>query len=107
MKIDFENISEETLNNFKGGNGLLITRNYIDNNNKIMMSKLQPGASSGYHLHEGNNEIVYIIEGRARFIYDDKEELLNAGEVHYCPNGHSHSMHNDTDDVLKYLAIVI
>ena len=106
MEIDFNKIKEEKIINFKGGEGELSTRNFIDQDNKIMMSRLAPGASSGYHKHEGNCEIVYIVEGEATFIYDEKEEVVKAGEVHYCPNGHSHSMINKTTKDLVYFAIV-
>lgn len=106
MVIDFNNIAEESLMNFRGGEGILLTRNYVDADNKIMFSKLTSGASSGYHAHEGNCEIVCILKGTARFTFDGKDEICHAGQVHYCPNGHSHSMHNDTDEPIEYLAIV-
>ena len=106
MVIDFNNIKEEQIMNFKGGEGELDTRNFIDSDNKIMMSRLKPGASSGYHKHEGNCEVVYIVEGEATFSYDDKEEVVKAGQVHYCPDGHSHSMINKTDKDLVYFALV-
>ncbi len=106
MLIDFCKIKEEKIQNFKGGEGELDTRNFIDNDNKIMMSRLKPGASSGLHKHEGNCEIVYVVEGEATFIYDDKKEVVKAGQVHYCPDGHTHSMKNNTDKDLVYFAIV-
>ncbi len=106
MVIDYSRITEEKIMNFKGGEGELLTRNFIDSDNKIMMSTLKPGASSGYHKHEGNCEIVYIVEGEATFIYDDNEEVVKAGGVHYCPEGHSHSMINRTTNDLVYFAIV-
>ncbi len=106
MIIDFENIKEEAVMNFKGGNGELDTRNFVDPNNKIMMSRLKPGASSGYHKHEQNSEIVYIISGTGHFVYDNTEEKISAGSVHYCPMGHSHAMFNDGNDDLVYFAIV-
>ena len=61
MVIDFDKIAEESIMNFKGGHGELLTRNYVDGKCKIMMSCLRPGASSGLHMHEGNCEIVYVI----------------------------------------------
>ena len=106
MIIDFNGIEEEALMNFKGGEGELDTRNYVDGKNKIMMSRLKPGASSGYHAHVGNSEIVYIISGTGHFIYDGASEPFSAGSVHYCPMGHSHSMHNDGTADVVYFAIV-
>lgn len=106
MIIDFGEISEICVMNFKGGNGELLTRNYEDDKCKIMMSCLKPGASSGLHTHECNCEIVYVISGTATFHYDGKTETAEAGQVHYCPEGHSHYMENNTDEDLHYLAIV-
>lgn len=106
MVIDYNEIPEEKILKFKGGEGVLTTRNFVDADNKIMLSSLEPGASSGYHKHEGNCEIVYILDGEATFLYDDGEEVVRAGQVHYCPEGHGHSMVNRTDRDLKYFAVV-
>lgn len=53
MKIDFEKIAEEHLQGFKGGDGKLDTRNYVDDKARIMYSTLRPGANSGKHKHDG------------------------------------------------------
>ena len=68
MVIDFDKIAEESIMNFKGGHGELLTRNY--------------------------------------FNYDGNVETVTAGQVHYCPEGHSHFMENNSDVDLRYLAIV-
>lgn len=106
MIIKFDEMKEEALMKFKGGEGELCTRNHVDADNKIMMSRLRPGASSGYHAHEKNSEIVYILSGKGHFRYDDATETVKAGDVHYCPMGHSHGMFNDGEDDLVYFAIV-
>ena len=61
MIIDFEKIAEIHQEGFKGGKGLLDTRNYVDEKVKIMYSTLRPGASSGLHTHEGNCEVIFLI----------------------------------------------
>ena len=106
MIIDFNNIKEQALQNFKGGNGELDTRNYVDDKCKIMLSHHKPGANSGYHKHEGNCEIVYIISGQGYFNYDGNTERVKAGDTHYCPINHSHAMYNDGTEDLVYLSIV-
>ncbi len=106
MIIDFNKIAEEEIIGFKGGEGLLLTRNYVDNKCKIMRSVLKPGASSGLHKHEANCEIVYILSGVATFNYDGQTETVATGGVHYCPEGHSHFMVNNQKEDLVYLAIV-
>ena len=106
MIINYKEMEQQRITGFKGGNGDVLTQNFVDENNKIMMSRLQPGANSGYHKHEGNSEIVYIISGTGPFDYDGVREDVQAGSVHYCPMNHSHAMYNDGDDELVYFAIV-
>ncbi len=106
MIIDFDQIKEAHIQNFKGGEGELDTRNYVDRKVKIMYSTLRPGASTGLHTHEGNCEIIFIISGIATFHYDGKVEVAREGQVHYCPLGHSHYIENKTDHDLVYYAIV-
>ena len=68
MIIDFKDIKEVKINGFKGGQGELDTRNFVDEKIKIMKSILKPGASSGLHTHEGNCEVMYILKVRLRFV---------------------------------------
>ena len=106
MIIDFNNIELQAIDRFKDGNGRLLTRNYVDEKNKIMMSRLQPGANIGYHKHEANSETMYFISGRGYVDYEGTKEKVAAGVVHHCPMGHSHALYNDGDEELVYFAIV-
>ncbi len=106
MIIKYNEIEEQRIQGFKGGNGELVTRNYVDENNKIMMSHLKPGANIGYHSHDLNSEIIYILSGEGYFKYDDTTERVKAGDVHYCPKGHAHAFYNDGTEDLAYFAIV-
>ena len=106
MVIDFNDIEELAIDGFKGGRGRLYSRNYADEKCKIMLSTLTPGASSGSHVHERNCEVIYVLEGTLTFHYDGRVEEAHAGEVHYCPRGHSHYMENLTEHDVKYFAVV-
>ena len=106
MIIDFDNIPEAHLMGFKGGSGPLDTRNYADDKVKIMYSTLRPGATTGEHVHEGNCEVMYIIKGEITFVCDGTEETVHAGDVHYCPCGHTHSAENRTAEDAEFFAIV-
>ena len=64
MIIDYSKIEEQLIEGFKGGNGQLATRNYVDAKNKVMMSRLKPGANIGYHSHDANSEIIRIPSGK-------------------------------------------
>ena len=61
---------------------------------------LEPGASIGLHTHQGNSEIIYILSGTGKVLYDGAYETLVPGACHYCPEGHEHSLINDGKDEL-------
>lgn len=106
MKIDFEKIAEEHIEGFKGGEGRLDTRNYVDDRARIMYSTLRPGAKSGKHPHTGSFEVMYVVSGELTVHYDDSEEIIKMGQVHYCPDGHQHWFENKTDHDVIYFAVV-
>ena len=107
MVIDFNKIEEVANPQFKGGEGDTMFRTYNDGQNKIMRGRLDVGCSIGYHRHEANSEIIFILSGEARCLYDDGEERLVPGQCHYCPVGHSNSLINTSDtEPLVFFAIV-
>lgn len=106
MILDFNKI-EETINpNFKGGEKEMAVRAYGDEKNRIMVNRLIPGASVGMHTHEKNSEIIYLMEGCGKVIYDGEEMRIEEGQVHYCPKGHTHSLINDSEKDLVFLAVL-
>ena len=106
MKIGFDQMEEKVMKEFRGGQGELRTRMYTDDHNKIMRACLPAGSSVGLHTHEGDSEIIYILSGRGKVLYDGEYVPLSAGDCHYCPSGHSHSLINDSDGELHFFAVV-
>lgn len=106
MKIDFDNIVEQAIPAFKGGKKQFNVKMFDDGLNKIMKGRLVPGASIGMHTHEGTSEIICITKGTGHVIYDGETVALAAGDVHYCPMGHTHSLVNDSCADLEFFAIV-
>ena len=66
-----------------------------------------PGDSIGIHTHTGEAELYYILEGSALVCDNGRMEQLHAGDVHYCPDGGSHSVENNADVPMRMLAIVL
>ncbi len=106
MIIDFRNIEEKVIENFRGSEKSLRLRAYADEDNKIMMGRLEPGASVGLHTHEGNSEIVYVLSGSGKAVYKDETMKLEAGMCHYCPKGCGHMVINDGDEDMVFFAVV-
>ncbi len=107
MILDFNNIPLKTIANFNGGEKEFRANMFIDEaGNKIFLGKLIPGASIGLHTHETSSEIMYILEGKGKVLYNGEELRVEAGLAHYCPKGHSHSLINDSDKDLIFFAVV-
>ena len=106
MILDFKQIEETVMPNFKGGEKEMAAKMYADEKTRIMLNRLVPGATVGLHTHEGSSEIIYILEGNGKVLYDGEEMRIEKGQVHYCSEGHEHSLINDTDADLVFFAVV-
>jgi quercetin dioxygenase-like cupin family protein len=66
MIIDFAKMEDTVLHNFYGGELDTVAKMYLDENHRIMFDTLDPGASIGFHKHENSDEVIYVLEGRAK-----------------------------------------
>jgi len=70
-------------------------------------AKLLPGEEVGFHIHEGESEIYYVLSGKA--IYDDNGEKveIGAGDVTFTPSGTGHGIANIGKETLEFMALVV
>ena len=106
MKMMFDQMPDTVLEKFNGGEGRLSAKMFNDGKCKILYGLLEPGCSIGMHTHKTSSEIIYILSGTGKMLIDDGEEILTAGDCHYCPQGHSHSFINNSDADLVFLGVV-
>ena len=68
---------------------------------------LNPGCSIGYHVHETDAELFYILKGTAE--YNDAGVIctVTAGDVTICPAGTGHGIANKTDEVVELVAVIV
>ena len=72
---------------------------------QLVKANQAPEAGTGWHRHEANFHIVIMLKGWARFMYEDKETLVKAGDcVHQRP-GIVHFLFDYSPD-MEYLEIV-
>ena len=71
------------------------------------MLTLVPDASIGYHVHEGETELSYFLEGNGRFQDDDQVFDISAGDSTATFSGHGHGMENTGDTNLVLLACIV
>lgn len=106
MTLDLNSMKEEEFPNFKGGEKSFYAKMFFDGKNRIMKGRLVPGSSIGLHTHETSSEILIVLSGKGKMLFDDGEEILTEGQAHYCPKGHSHSLINDGTEDLVFFAVV-
>jgi quercetin dioxygenase-like cupin family protein len=72
---------------------------------QLVKANLAPEKGTGWHRHEAEFHIVIMLKGWARFMYEDQETLVAAGDcVHQRP-GIVHYLFDYSPD-MEYLEIV-
>jgi len=68
---------------------------------------LVPGAGIGYHTHEHESEIFYILKGTALFNDNGAEITVHAGDVTLTGGGAGHAITNLSDEDVELVALII
>jgi mannose-6-phosphate isomerase-like protein (cupin superfamily) len=66
---------------------------------------LPPEEGTGWHRHDCEFQIVIMTKGWARFMYEDKSTLVQAGDVVHQRPGITHYLYDYSED-MEYLEIV-
>ena len=104
--IDYNKIESVIKENFKNGDGSVEIKMAGDELVKINRINIKKGSSIGEHTHLTNSEIVYVLEGEATIKFDGASEICKAGQIHYCPKGHTHEIRNDNKKTLVFIGII-
>ncbi|HTZ69549.1 MAG TPA: cupin domain-containing protein [Acetobacteraceae bacterium] len=71
---------------------------------QLVKANLPPEKGTGWHTHQADFHIVLMLKGWARFMYEDKETLVSAGDcVHQRP-GIRHYLFDYSPD-MEYLEV--
>ena len=68
---------------------------------------LNPGCSIGYHIHEKDADLFYIMKGTAEYNDNNVIRIVKAGDVTICPTGQGHGIANKTDEVVELVAVIV
>lgn len=99
--------------NPRNGKGIIINNRYLDscdlenNLNGFYVNELEAGGEIGYHIHEGEDEIYYILEGSGIIIDNKKEKIIEKGDVIYTKSGDGHGMKNTGSEPIKFIGFII
>ena len=68
---------------------------------------LKPDTSIGYHVHEGESELFYILNGTAEYNDNGEVRTVHAGDVTICPDGTGHGIANRTQETVNLVALIL
>lgn len=68
---------------------------------------LEPGATVGYHKHEGEGELYYITAGEGDYTEDGATTRVTAGMATYVYDGHSHGLKNTGSVPMTFIAVIV
>ncbi|MDR3407175.1 MAG: cupin domain-containing protein [Methylovirgula sp.] len=71
----------------------------------LVKANMPPTEGTGWHKHIADFQIVIMTKGWARFMYEDKETLVSAGDVVHQRPGITHYLFDYSPD-MEYLEIV-
>ncbi|MCR4576902.1 MAG: cupin domain-containing protein [Clostridiales bacterium] len=79
------------------------------NNKGRLFSKitLRPGCSIGFHIHDHDAELFYILTGTAEYNDNGNICTVTAGDVTICPTGTGHGIANKTDQLVELVAVIV
>ena len=99
--------------NMRGGNGTVELTNFVtpaqlnEKGRLFGNITLKPGCSIGYHVHEKDSELFYLMKGKALYNDNGVEHILCAGDVMLCPAGTGHAVANNGEEDVEICAVIV
>ncbi|HRT68769.1 MAG TPA: cupin domain-containing protein [Bacilli bacterium] len=109
MITNFDHNKEQKVLNMRGGEGY------------VWIEKLEPclahmkmyakitipaGSSIGLHVHEADEEVVYVLSGKGEVTMGSTKKLIDEGTVNITKQNESHSIKNIFSEDLVLLAVI-
>ena len=113
MIKNFNDFKTEERVNMRGGDGSVTVTSFVSaeelNGKGRLFGKitLKPGCGIGYHVHETDSELFYILKGTAVYNDNGEEKTVQAGEVTLTPAGSGHSIRNAGDEDVELVALIV
>ena len=107
---DFKTVYNEKM---RGGNGTVEITNFatpeeLNNKGRLFANiTLRPGCGIGFHVHENESELFYVIKGEAVYNDNGTEYPVSAGDVMVCPAGTGHAVSNNGTEVVELCAVIV
>lgn len=113
MIIRGKDVEAKRVENPRGGRGSLLNMGYSamsefsGNINMFSVVNLKPDSLIGFHKHEDDMEIYFMLDGTGVVNDNGVEDLLYAGDLLITKKGESHSIENKSGTDVTFLAMII
>ena len=97
----------------RGGNGTVeithfATPEELNNKGRLFANiTLNPGCGIGFHIHENESELFYVMKGEVLYNDNGTEQIQHAGDVMICPPGTGHAITNNSQEVAEVCAVIV
>ena len=108
-----DQMREEVRPRMRGGEGevkihhLFEAGEYRGHARLVARIVIEPGSSIGPHEHKEEEEIFYVLRGKARVIEDGVVHELGPGDAAIAGGGQTHSLANAGEEPLEVLAVIL
>jgi len=113
MVIRNEEMKNQVREAMRGGPGSVALHHIVSGDalptksRLFAINTLQKGDGIGSHAHANETEIYFVLQGEG-VLYDDGERtILHKGDCNVCGGGAIHSITNEKDDPLVFIAVII
>ena len=97
----------------RGGNGTVEITNFatpeeLNNKGRLFANiTLKPGCGIGYHVHEAESELFYVMKGEVTYNDNGTECVCTAGDVMVCPAGSGHAIACNGEKDAEVCAVIV
>ena len=109
-----EECKMEYREHMRDGDGTVEITNFIQGNSELndkgrLFAKLtlKSGCSIGYHVHEKDAELFYMMKGTAEYNDNGEIRTVHAGDVMICPTGPGHGIANRSEETVEVIAVIV
>ncbi len=113
MIKNFGDFKTELRENMRGGDGTVTVTSFVSaeelNNKGRLFGKitLKPGCGIGFHVHETDSELFYILKGTATYDDNGAKTTVTAGNVTLTPAGTGHAIKNEGEEDVELIALIV
>lgn len=97
-----------------GADGYITVRNLVNSIEELngkgrvfAHTTVAPHSGIGYHVHNGDTEIYYVLSGNAEYNDNGVLTTIEQGDVTFTPSGTGHGINNTSDEPLEIIALIL